>query len=293
MKKIVSMLLAVLMLTALLPQALAEEEKPFDVNGMWADPEFDRTSFMILNDDEGWAADLTGAEPDGGYIIQMYWGNSADSYDNYRMVAHREGNRLVYDNGLYVRVCSDDSEDREAAGTQELLEDAGKGSFTLTEEGTLKWEDSYVESAGEMVLKRETVEAPSAQELADEYYRVIAGAEKDTAGASIKQAAAVLDVYQFCFNHALWLVDPDTLGANMLAAREMLTGAEAAAFDENEPAVTAEALRLLTESEDAGGAYGDAGAAERMESLRNDVTVRSGVSFFLACVAMLENIGEP
>ncbi len=293
MKKNVSMLLAVLMLTALLPQALAEEEKPFDVNGMWADPEFDRTSFMILNDDEGWAADLTGAEPDGGYIIQMYWGNSADSYDNYRMVAHREGNRLVYDNGLYVRVCSDDSEDREAAGTQELLEDAGKGSFTLTEEGTLKWEDSYVESADEMVLKRETVEAPSAQELADEYYRVIAGAEKETAGAGIRQAAAVLDVYQFCFNHALWLVDPDTLGANMLAAREMLTGAEAAAFDENEPAVTAEALRLLTESEDAGGAYGDAGAAERMESLRNDVTVRSGVSFFLACVATLENIGEP
>ena len=83
------------------------------------------------------------------------------------------------------------------------------------------------------------------------------------------------------------------MGANMLAAREMLTGAEAAAFDENEPAVTAEALRLLTESEDAGGAYGDAGAAERMESLRNDVTVRSGVSFFLACVATLENIGEP
>lgn len=293
MKKIVSMLFAVLMLTALLPQAVAEEEKPFDVNGMWADPEFDRTSIMILNDNEGWSADLLGAEPDGGYIIQMYWGNSADSYDNYRMVAHREGNSLVYDNGMYVSVTSDDSENSEEAGTQELLEDAGKGSFTLTEEGTLKWEDSYVKSAGEMILKRETVKTPSAQELADEYYRVIAGTEKETAGASIKQAAAVLDVYQFCFNHALWLVDPDALGANMLAAREMLTGEEAAAFDENEPAVTEEAIRLLTENEEAGDAYVDAGVAERMESLRNDVTVRSGVSFFLACVATLENIGEP
>ena len=88
-------------------------------------------------------------------------------------------------------------------------------------------------------------------------------------------------------------MDPETLGANMLAARELLTGEEAAAFDENEPAVTAEAIRLLTESEDAGGVYEDAGAAERMESLRNDAAVRSGVSFFLACVATLENIGEP
>ncbi len=293
MKKIVSMLLAVLMLTALLPQAVAEEEKPLDFYGMWDDPEFDRTSFVILNDNEGWSADLMGMEPSDGYIIQMYWGNSADSYDCYRMVAHREGNRLVYDNGLYVEVNSDDSEDSEAAGTQELLEDAGKGSFTLTEEGTLKWEDSYVKSAGEMVLKRETVEAPSAQELADEYYKVIAGTEKETAGSGLKQAAAVLDVYQFCFDHALWLVDTETLGVNMLAAREMLTEEEAAAFDENEPAVSEEAIRLLTESEDAGSAYEDAGVAERMESLRNDVTVRSVVSFFLACVATLENIGEP
>ncbi len=292
MRKIVSMLLAVLLLTALLPQVLAEEEKPLDVTGKWADPEFDRADFTILNDDEGWESDLIGIKPDGGYIIQMSWGNSADSYDNYRMVAHREGNSLVYDNGLYVRIYSDDNEDSEAAGTVELLEDAGKGSFTLTEDGSLKWEDSYVESAGEMVLKRETIEAPSAQELADEYYKVIAGIEKETAGAGIKQAAAVLDVYQFCFNHALWLVDPETLGANMLAAMDMLTEEEAAAFAENEPAVTAEAIRLLTESEEAGDAYEDAGVAEHLESLRNDATVRSGVSFFLACVATLENIGE-
>ena len=293
MKKIVSLLLAVLMLAVLLPHAVAEEEKPLDVTGLWADPEFDRTSFVILNDDEGWSGDLMGTEPGNGYIIQMYWGNSADSYDNYRMVAHREGNSLVYDNGLYVRVTSDDSEDSEAAGTQELLENQGKGRFTLTEEGTLKWEDSFVESAAEMTLTREPAEAPTAQELADEYFRVIAGTDMGTASADLKQAAAVVEVYQFCFNHALWLVDPDTLGTNMLAARELLTEEESAAFDENEPAITAEAIRLLVENETAGGAYEDAGVADRIESLRNDPTVRSGVSFFLGCVVTLENIGEP
>lgn len=291
MKKLVSILMAVLMMAVLLPHAVAEEEAPLNVNGLWADPEFDRTAITILNDDEGWASDLLGGKADGGYIIEMYWSNSADSYDSYRMVAHREGNSLVYDNGLYVRVTSEDSE--ENAGSEELISDAGKGSFTLTEDGTLKWEDSVVEAAAEMKLAREPMDTPTAQELADEYFKVIAAVETGSAGTSLKQAEAVLGVYQFCFNHALWLADPDTLGANMLAAREMLTEEEAAAFDENEPAITAEAIRLLVEDEAVTEAYEEAGLLEHIESLRNDATVRSGVSYFLACVATLENIGEP
>jgi len=293
MKKLLSILVAVLMLAAMLPQAVAEEDKPLDVLGLWADPEFDRTSFTILNDDEGWSNDLLGGKPDGGYIIEMYWSNSADSYDSYRMVAHQEGNSLVYDNGLYVRINADDAEDAEVAGTQELLTDAGKGSFTLTEEGTLKWEDSFVGSAAEMTLTREPADTPTAEAIADEYLKVIAGVETDTAGADLKQAAAVVDVYQFCFNHALWLADPETLGANMLAAKALLTEEEAAAFEENEPAITAEAIRLLSEDEAISGFFEDAGLVERIEALRDDATIRSGVSFFLACVATLENIGEP
>ena len=294
MKKIVSILLVVLMLAALMPHAaLAEEEKAPDWTGLWADAQFDRASFMILNDNDGWSDDLMGTEPSGGYLIEMYWSNSADSYDAYRIVAHPEGSSLVYDNGLYVRFSSDDSEEADTQGTQEVLEEHGKGSFTLTEEGTLKWEDSFVTAAAEMTLAKEQTETPSAQELADEYFHVIAGIETESAGNEMKQAAAVLDVYQFCFKYALWQSDPETLGANMAAAREMLTEEEREAFDANEPAITAEAVRLLDENETLTGAYDDAGAAENLASLRDDASVRSGVSFFLACVATLENIGEP
>ena len=70
MKTIVSILLAVLMLVALMPHAaLAEDEKAPDWTGLWADAEFDRASFMILNDNEGWSDDLMGTEP----IIPAAW----------------------------------------------------------------------------------------------------------------------------------------------------------------------------------------------------------------------------
>ena len=186
------------------------------------------------------------------------------------------------------------------SAVQELERELGITIFTrsnrgvtLTEEGTLKWEDSFVTAAAEMTLAKEQTETPSAQELADEYFQVIAGIETESAGNEMKQAAAVLDVYQFCFKYALWQSDPETLGANMAAAREMLTEEEREAFDANEPAITAEAVRLLDENETLTGAYDDAGAAENLASLRDDASVRSGVSFFLACVATLENIGEP
>ncbi len=139
----------------------------------------------------------------------------------------------------------------------------------------------------------DTVQAPSAQELADGYFRAVAAAEDGTAGAGLKRAKAVYDVYSFCFENALWLVDTDELGKNMLAARELLSKEELAAFDANEPAVTAEALRLLKEEENLDGDYHDAGVAGTMEVLREDPAVRSSVSFFLACVITLENIGEP
>jgi hypothetical protein len=278
------------MLAGLLPMAaFAESPETPDFTGSWSDPEFDRAQIVILRDFEAWSDDMLGETPGGNYIISMTWTNSADSFDSYRMTAHEDGTGLVYDNGLYVRYTSLDDENNEA----EFLEDQGKGRFTLTEDGVLKWEDSYLPAAAEMKLTRDTVQAPSAQELADGYFRAVAAAEDGTAGAGLKRAKAVYDVYSFCFENALWLVDTDELGKNMLAARELLSKEELAAFDANEPAVTAEALRLLKEEENLDGDYHDAGVAGTMEVLREDPAVRSSVSFFLACVITLENIGEP
>ena len=290
MKKLVSMMLAVL-LACLLPLAgMAEKTGLPDLTGRWSDPAFDRANIEIMRDFEAWSGDLMGEKASGQYIICITWSNSANSFDSYRMVAREDGGGIAYDNGLYIRF---NAEDGKEGGKTELLEEHGKGRFTPTDGGTLKWEDSYLPAAAEMKLTRDTVQAPSAQELADGYFRAVAAAEDGIAGAGLKRAKAVYDVYSFCFENALWLVDTDELGKNMLAARELLSKEELAAFDANEPAVTAEALRLLKEEENLDGDYHDAGVAGTMEVLREDPAVRSSVSFFLACVITLENIGEP
>ena len=288
MKKIIAVVLALFLVTGLLP-VLAEENAIPDYSGLWTDPAFDRAEIVILRDFEAWTTDLLGEKPSGQYVISMKWSNSADSYDSYRMVAREEGKSLVYDNGLYVRCTIVDSDN----GSAEFPEDQGQGRFTLTDGGVLQWEDSYVSDAAAMKLTRETAPAPSAETLLKGYYQIIASLENGTAGASLKEAQAVCDLYAFCMENRLWLTETEELGRNMLAAREQLSEKELAAFDANEPAVSAEALRLLKEEEKLTDAYYDAGVAERLEALRDDITIRSGVSFFLACVMTLENIGEP
>jgi hypothetical protein len=289
MKKWIALILSVLMLAGLLPMAaFAESPETPDFTGSWSDPEFDRAQIVILRDFEAWSDDMLGETPGGNYIISMTWTNSADSFDSYRMTAHEDGTGLVYDNGLYVRYTSLDDENNEA----EFLEDQGKGRFTLTEDGVLKWEDSYLGESAEMNLVRETVNAPSAETLAEGYFRPVTFAEAGAAGGELKIAAAVNDVYSFCFENAIWLVKADELGPELLAAHALLTKEELEAFDAAEPAVTEEALRLLQENEKLTDAYYDAGVAEHLESLREDASVRCSVSSFLAFVTTLENYGE-
>ena len=289
MKKWIALILSVLMLAGLLPMAaFAENPEAPDFTGSWSDPEFDRAQIVILRDFEAWSDDMLGETPSGNYIISMTWTNSADSFDSYRMTAREDGTGLVYDNGLYVRYTSLDDGNNEA----EFLEDQGKGRFTLTEDGVLKWEDSYLGESVEMNLVRETASAPSAETLAEGYFRPVTIAEAGSAGGELKIAAAVNDVYSFCFENAIWLVKADELGSELLAARALLTQEELDAFDAAEPAVTEEALRLLQENEKLTDAYYDAGVAEHLESLREDAAVRCSVSAFLAFVTTLENIGE-
>ena len=293
MKKMISVLLALMLLVGLLPTAvLAEADDTPDLAGMWIDPAFDRAEFIILHDYEGWAADLLDEKPNDGYFISMNWSNSADSYDHYQMIARQEGNKLVYDKSIYIRYTAA-GEGEDAQVKAEVLDEQGKGVFTLQEDGTLLWEDSYVKDAAEMKLGLSSVEAPSAEELAERYFKPIAALETETAGAELKKAQAVLDTYAFCIDNAVWQMDKETLRENMLTAFESLTQEEQAAFDRIEPEITEEALRLLKEDEKLTEAYTDAGVAERLETLREDPTIRSSLGLFLAYVMTLGNSEEP
>ena len=65
MKKLVSMMLAVL-LACLLPLAgMAEKTGLPDLTGRWSDPAFDRANIEIMRDFEAWSGDLMGEEASG------------------------------------------------------------------------------------------------------------------------------------------------------------------------------------------------------------------------------------
>ena len=280
MKKMVALLLVLAGLCGLIS---AHAELP-DLTGLWEDPAFERVQFVILHDYDMWADERMGEEPVGNYVVTMSGSSGADAYDSYCMVAQEDGDSIRYEKGLYVSVTGDETE---------LLEDMGKGSFTLTEQGTLLWQDSYYVGAGEMELRCVSVPAPSAEELAENYYRPIAALPEGTAGSSLQLAQAVYDVYRFCSEYQLWLVSNTELGPNMLAALDLLTEEERAAFEKNEPAVTEGAQQLLEENAEVDGAYEDAGVLDRLQDLRGDAAVRFSVADFLSCVMTLENIGEP
>ena len=128
---------------------------------------------------------------------------------------------------------------------------------------------------------------PSTQDLVKGYFHVIGTIPKGTAGASLKLAKAVAEVYRFCAGHPFWAMDTEAYALNLVAAQEGLSEEEKAVFTQNRGALTEEAVRLLDETEELGSAYADAGVEELMDELRNDPSVRLSVETFIFAVETL------
>ena len=138
-----------------------------------------------------------------------------------------------------------------------------------------------------MTLTRNVAEAPSPEELLESYYKKVIGLETDTAGASLKLAQTVQEIFQFCMAHPFWCMDGVEFGTNLAAAQLMLTEEEKAAFDRNRSVVNQEIARLLMEDEEAGSIYADAGIENQVETLRNTMEIRFSAEVFLYAVETL------
>ena len=289
MKRI--LICALSLLLALLPcvSAPAEEGPEQDMTGIWGDPAFDRMELVILHSGTTWADERMGEESGvEKYVVLMNWPSSDHESTFYHIVGTMDdtGRVLRYQGGLlgeYV-LGEDDEPDEEETG---LLDDSGTGVFTLMEDGTLRWEDSALKEAAEMVLRREEIPVPSADEIREGYYQLLTGMETGTAGASLKLAQAVAGVYRFCAAHPFWAMDTEAFAQNLLTAQENLDETEKAAFAQHRGELVMEAVRLLDEREELGGLYADAGLEEQMIELRNDPSVRLSVETFLFAVETL------
>ena len=293
MKKLISLLavfvMALLMLVPSFAEEAAAEGQGF--TGIWTDTGFDKMVLTILPSEVTWFDERMGEDASAQkYVIRMNWPSSDSEESIYNIVAELDetGKTLAYEGGMFAEYAYDENGDVDEEDTS-LVEDNGVGSFILNEDGSLRWQDSYLEDASEMVLRREIAAAPSDGEILESYYRKVIGLETGTAGASLKLAQAVLDTYQFCAVYPFWSMDQEAFSRNLAAAQEQLTAEEKVAFDENRGDLTMEITRLLQENEETGGDYSDAGIEEQIEELRNTPDVRLSVETFVFAVETLNN----
>ena len=289
MTKIISLLAALALLLLTLTPALADDAPEKDISGIWSDENFDRMELIIVPSEVTWADERMGEESGvQKYVVYMSWPSSDSEVSTYHIVATLDetGKKLTYTGGMFADYVYDDAGNVDEEETA-LLEDNGTGSFTLTENGTLRWEDSYLAEAAEMTLSRLTPSAPSAEEIKEGYYQQVIGLEEGSAGASLKLAQAVDNVFRFCFVCNFWCQDYEPFASALVAAQSSLTEEEKAAFDQNRGALTLELTRLLDENEELGSAYADAGVETQMIELRNDPAVRLSVETFIFAVETL------
>ena len=111
---------------------------------------------------------------------------------------------------------------------------------------------------------------PSADELAENYFRVVGSYHEGTAGSSLAQARAAWAVLDFAAGHELRASDIPSLRHNMLAAWESLTEEERGWFDENFLGLVQFIDDCQTDWEGCRGLFEDAGVASEMEQLITD-----------------------
>ena len=286
MKKCFSLLTAlVLVLLAAIP-VLADDAPAKGFSGRWADENYDRMELIIVPSEATWFDERMGEDVDAQkYVVYMSWPSSDSEISTYHIVGvlDETGMKLNYTGGMFADYAYAEDGSLNEEDTC-LLEDDGTGCFTLTEDGTLLWEDSYLAEAKEMKLSRLSPAVPSSEEIKAGFYQVVIGLEEGTAGASLKQAQAVESVFRFCGIGDYWCMDQEAFEKALADVQGSLTAEEKAVYDQNRGALIQEINRLLDENEELGSVYEDAGVEEQMIELRNDPSVRLSVKAFLSAV---------
>ena len=289
MKKMISLLMAFALVLVTLIPVLAEDVPEKDISGIWTDENFDRMELIILPSEITWFDERMGEEADvQKYVVFMRWPSSDSEVSTYHIIGSLDetGKKLTYTGGMFVDYTFDDNGNVNEEDTA-LLEDNGTGCFTVTDNGTMLWEDSYLAEAAEMTLNRLIPSAPSAEEIKAGYYQQAIELEEGTAGSSMKLAQAVERVFHFCSVCSFWCMEYEPFAKALADAQNSLTAEEKAAFTQNRGALTLEITRLLDEKEELGSAYEDAGVEARMIDLRNDPAVRLSVETFIFAVETL------
>lgn len=130
--------------------------------------------------------------------------------------------------------------------------------------------EEYSDAVIRMSERPAPAKAPTAEELREGYFDVLASVQEGTAGATLKQAVAASEVCAFAEAHALYDPDAETLRANMHEAFEAMDADRQAAFWEGFDIVRALLDDCLEDYDAQREVFEDAGVAEVMDEMMYD-----------------------
>ena len=243
------------------------------------------------------AAAETPAEPETPagdvYKVGIVWGSSYNEVCrwDYTCTLDKEG-KVLSDPGTGIR--TDIVFGAEGATeTAEVIYSDGAAEFTINQEGKLLWNDKKEDAAQDMAFERVSFysEAPSPEDLAEGFFRVIGSYGQGVSGTSLKEAIAACRAFGFAGTYDIMNVAEEELEQNLEAAWKSLKKQEQDAFSINYPGVISLVDSCLSNWKGARGLFEDAGVAKEMEMQLEDSQTRASWAELLAAFGKV-NTGE-
>lgn len=270
MKCVIAMLLAVLLA---LP-AMAEANPTNLYMGRWRG---EGAELRILPEyqDDGEQGDLA------LYPIDLVWDEPSGARATWTMTArfNAKAGRLEYADGTRIE------------GGDITL--AGSKGYLKLDGGTLLWTDSRASDSAKLSFTRDMSPAPTKEDFADGYFRVVADLGRSSTDAARRAARTIVQALRFAETHELWNADGEAMQRNLNAAWEMLTEDERARFDAvfdegvSDPADEAfedyDALRRVFES---------AGVGDEMARLASSLEVKLSWEFLSSATLNMFSLDE-
>ena len=125
---------------------------------------------------------------------------------------------------------------------------------------------------------------PEPDYLQDMYYDGVADIPVETAGASLKAAGEVVNVWLLCARIDFASLEQEAVGELLSSALAALDEESRIMYEENAPGILNEVRRLLDPKAELSGEYEDAGVADCLTVLRREESVRASIEAFLNLV---------
>ena len=227
------------------------------------------------------------------YKVGIVWGSSYNEVCrwDYTCTLDKEG-KVLSDPGTGIR--TDIVFGAEGATeTAKVVYSDGAAEFTIDQDGKLLWNDKKEDAAQDMAFERVSFysEVPSAEDLADGFFRVIGSYGQGVSGTSLKEAIAACRAFGFAGTYDIMNVAEEELVQNLEVAWKSLKKQEQDTFSINYPGVISLVDSCLSDWKGARGLFEDAGVAKEMEMQLEDSQTRASWAELLAAFGKV-NTGE-